>query len=325
MKRRAFVTGVCGQDGSYLAELLLEKDYDVYGLLRRSSTPKTQRIAHLLDDIELVPGDITDLTSLERPLRAIRPDEVYNFAAQSFVATSFATPLSTADATGLGALKLLEAIRIVGITPRIYQASSSEMFGNAKYSPQNEETPLHPASPYGAAKCFAHMCMQVYREAYHMYICNGISFNHESERRGEEFVTRKITKAVGAIKAGQQDLLHLGNLSAQRDWCHAEDVVRGAWLMLQEDTPDDYVLASGEMHSVEEFVEYAFNYAGLDKHQYVRVDPQYLRPMDVQSLCGNATKAHQRLGWMPTVGFTELIRRMVDADCHAEATLARHR
>ena len=325
MNRRALILGANGQDGSYMAELLLEKGYQVFGLLRRSSTPKMQRIAHLLDRLEIIHGDITDLPSLERALRRARPDEVYNFAAQSFVATSFDAPLSTADSTGLGALKLLEAIRSVGLTPRIYQASSSEMFGNATQSPQNEETPLHPASPYGAAKCFAHMCMQVYRAAYHMYICNGIGFNHESERRGEEFVTRKITKAIGAIKAGQQDLLSLGNTAARRDWCHAEDVVRGAWLMLQQEEPGDYVLASGETHSVQEFIEYAFNYAGLDYHKYVRIDPQYLRPLDVQTLCGNATKAQQRLGWAPTVTFPELIRRMVDADCHTDAYLARHR
>ena len=313
-QRVALLTGITGQDGSYCAELLLAKGYKVFGLIRRSSSPRLERITHILDQLELLYGDITDQASLERALTDARPDEVYNWCAQSFVASSFITPLATADSTGLGALKLLEAIRATGQHPRLFHASSSEMFGNAILTPQDEETPFRPVSPYGVAKTFAHLCMNVYRTSYKMYTCCGISFNHESERRGEEFVTRKITKAVAAIKAGKQDVLSLGNLAARRDWCHAEDVVEAAWRMLQQDTPRDYVLASGEAHTVQEFVEAAFNHASLDYHQYVKFSPTYLRPTDVQSLCGNAARAYRYLGWRPKVTFLQLVQRMVEHD-----------
>lgn len=316
MKRKALVFGVTGQDGSYLAEQLLARDYAVSGLVRRSSNDNLQRIAHLLDQIELIPGDLSDQTSIERALTAVQPQEVYNLAAQSFVGSSYTEPLHTADITGLGALRLFEAVRTClpkTLGARVYHASSSEMFGNAA-PPQSEATPFAPVSPYACAKVFAHYCAQLYRSAYSLHISCGINFNHESERRGEEFVTRKVTKALGRIQAGQQTELRLGNLSARRDWCHASDVMEAAWLMLQQETPDDYVIASGESHSVQEFVELAFNYASLNVQQYLKLDPSLYRPLDVSHLQGCAAKAKAKLGWSPTVSFSELVQRMVEHD-----------
>ena len=326
MKRRALITGITGQDGSYCAELLLSKDYEVYGLVRRSSTDNLTRIRHLVEAnaVKVIHGDLTDGPSVEKAIISSHPQEVYNYCAQSFVSASFITPLHTTDVTGLGALRLFEAVRLMTSASeavRIYQASSSEMFGDQP-SPQSETTPFHPRSPYGCAKAFAHYCAQVYRHAYGMFISCGIGFNHESERRGEEFVTRKITKAVAAIKAGQQDQLRLGRLDARRDWSHAEDIVEAAWLMMQHDHPDDYVLASGVSHTVKEFAQAAFEEAGLDIRKYLIEDPLLYRPLDVTDLCGDATKARTELGWTPKVDFRTLVQRMVEADC--EASLARN-
>lgn len=324
-QRRALVTGASGQTGSYMVDLLLEKGYTVFAGTRRTSTSNTERLAHCLSRITLLPMDLTDSSSLEHALYEAMPHEVYNFAAQSFVAESFATPLATSDVTGLGALRLFEAVRNVCPTARVYQASSSEMFGNSR-APQSETTPFAPVSPYAAAKTFAHYCAQVYRRAYRMYIACGICFNHESERRGEEFVTRKISKAVAAIKTGQQPRLVLGNLAAMRDWCHAEDVVRGAWAMLQEEEAADYVLASGKTHSVQEFVARAFDTVGLTWGDYVDIDPQFYRPAEVNVLCGDATKARSLLNWRPRVSFEELVARMVGHDLAvADADLSRAR
>ena len=324
-QRTALITGVAGQDGSYMAELLLAKDYKVFGLIRRSGSPgHTARIDHLLDRMELLTGDLTDLSSLQRALLKSKPNEVYNFAAQSFVGGSFTSPLHTADVTGLGALQLFEAVRLytsVSEHVRVYQASSSEMFGEATTSTQHEATPFDPLSPYACAKTFAHFCAQLYRRSYGMYIACGIAFNHESERRGEEFVTRKITKAVAQVKLGQQDLLRLGNLDARRDWSHAEDIVRGAYQMLQLERPHTLVLASGETHSVQEFVDKAFDRVGLVGSQYVIQDTALRRPADPMFLCGDATKARQVLGWVPQVSFDTLVHRMVDHDLR-EATEA---
>lgn len=314
MMRRALVLGITGQVGSYMAELLLAKDYRVFGLVRRSSTPNTSRVAHLADRIELHPGDLTDLPSLHKILLATRPHEVYNFAAQSFVGSSFTMPLHTADVTGLGALKLYEACRLtfpIPETPKIYQASTSELFGNAKECPQSEDTPISPVSPYGCAKAFAHFSAQTYRQAYGMFIACGIAFNHESERRGEEFVTRKITKAIARIKAGTQHILRLGNVTAKRDWLHAEDVAQAAWLMLQQKEPHDYVIASGEVHSVQDFLDQAFNIAGINPSEYVKIDPSLYRPQDVQTLQGDARRIRRELGWAPTIPFGALVSRMV--------------
>jgi GDPmannose 4,6-dehydratase len=314
MKRRAFITGITGQDGSYLAEILLEKDYEVFGMIRRSSSFNTARIDHVFGDVELVFGDLTDGSVLNQLMRRIRPDEVYNLGAQSHVRVSFDVPEYTADAGAMGTLRLLDAIREEGVQCRFYQASSSEMFGMVRETPQTEETPFHPRSPYGVSKLFSYWITRNYREAYGMYAVNGILFNHESPRRGPTFVTRKITRAVGAILRGEQEQLSLGNLEAKRDWGYARDYMDGAWRMLQVDEPDDYVLATGETHSVREFLEQAFGYAGLDWNEYVVIDPRYFRPAEVDQLIGDYSRAREKLGWEPTVRFEELVRMMVDHD-----------
>ncbi|HEX7600286.1 MAG TPA: GDP-mannose 4,6-dehydratase [Polyangiaceae bacterium] len=322
-KRKAFITGITGQDGSYLAEILLEKDYEVYGMVRRSSSFNTARIDHIFGDIELVFGDLADGSVLNQLMRTIRPDEVYNLGAQSHVRVSFDVPEYTADVDALGTLRLLDAIREEGVGCRFYQASSSEMFGEVAEVPQREETPFHPRSPYGVAKVFGYWITRNYREAYGMYAANGILFNHESPRRGPTFVTRKITRAIGAILRGEQDDLKLGNLDAKRDWGFARDFMDGAWRMLQADEPGDYVLATGETHTVEEFLEEAFTYAGLSWRDYVTIDPRYFRPAEVDLLIGDYSKAKQQLGWEPTVRFQELVRMMVDGDRERE-TLEEH-
>jgi GDPmannose 4,6-dehydratase len=314
VKRKAFITGITGQDGSYLAEILLEKGYEVYGMVRRSSTFNRSRIDHLFGEIELVYGDLGDGSALNQLMRTIRPDEVYNLGAQSHVRVSFDIPEYTADVVALGTLRLLDAIREGDLRCRFYQASSSEMFGQAELVPQDEATPFHPRSPYAVGKVFGHWITRNYREAYGMYAVNGILFNHESPRRAESFVTRKITVGVGAILRGEIEELRLGNLDAKRDWGYARDYMEGAWLMLQQDGPDDYVLATGETHSVREFLEEAFSYAGLDWQQYVRTDERYFRPSEVDILQGDYAKAKAKLGWEPTVRFHELVRMMVDAD-----------
>jgi GDPmannose 4,6-dehydratase len=322
-KRKAFITGITGQDGSYLAEILLEKDYEVYGMVRRSSSFNTARVDHIFGDIELVFGDLADGSVLNQLMRTIRPDEVYNLGAQSHVRVSFDVPEYTADVDALGTLRLLDAIREEGVDCRFYQASSSEMFGEVAEVPQREETPFHPRSPYGVAKVFGYWITRNYREAYGMYAVNGILFNHESPRRGPTFVTRKITRAVGAIVRGEQDDLKLGNLDAKRDWGFARDYMLGAWMMLQADEPDDYVLATNETHTVEEFLEEAFTYAGLNWRDYVKIDPRYFRPSEVDLLIGDYSKAKEKLGWEPTVRFQELVRMMVDGD-RERATLEEH-
>jgi GDPmannose 4,6-dehydratase len=313
-KKKAFITGVTGQDGSYLAEVLLERDYEVYGMVRRSSSFNTARIDHIFGDIELVFGDLADASSLNQLMRTIRPDEVYNLGAQSHVRVSFDIPEYTADVDAMGTLRLLDAIREEGVHCRFYQASSSEMFGKVAEVPQTEATPFHPRSPYGVGKVFSYWITRNYREAYGIYAVNGILFNHESPRRGPTFVTRKITRAVGAILRGEQDTLALGNLEAKRDWGYARDYMEGAWLMLQQDRPDDYVLATGETHSVQEFLEEAFGYVDLDWSEYVTIDPRYFRPAEVDLLIGDYSKAKRELGWEPKVRFAELVRMMVDAD-----------
>lgn len=323
MSKRVFITGVTGQDGSYLSELLLDKGYEVHGLVRRASTFNRGRIDHLSDpkvsatagsSFVLHYGDLQDPAGLARLLREIRPDEIYNLGAQSHVKISFEVPYYTAESTGLGTLALLEGIRDSGLKPRIYQAGSSEMFGKVVEIPQTETTPFYPRSPYGAAKVFAHWIAVNYREAYGMFICNGILFNHESARRGENFVTRKITLGAAAIKLGVQKELVLGNLEAQRDWGYAKDFVEAMWLMLQQETADDYVIATGESHSVREFCELAFSNLGLDYQKYVRTDAKYLRPTEVDILIGDASKAKRKLDWQPRATFSDLVRMMVDAD-----------
>jgi GDPmannose 4,6-dehydratase len=314
VKRKAFITGITGQDGSYLAEILLEKDYDVYGMVRRSSTFNRSRIDHLFGQIELVYGDLGDGSSLNQLMRTIRPDEVYNLGAQSHVRVSFDVPEYTADVVAVGTLRLLDAIREGDLHCRFYQASSSEMFGKVEVTPQNEETAFHPRSPYAVAKVFGHWITRNYREAYGMFAVNGILFNHESPRRAESFVTRKITVALGAILRGERNELQLGNLEARRDWGFARDYMEGAWQMLQQERPDDYVLATGESHSVQEFLETAFTYAGLDWREYVKTDPRYFRPAEVDVLEGDYSKAKAAFGWEPKVRFEELVHMMVDAD-----------
>ena len=318
--KRALITGIAGQDGSYLAELLLDKGYEVHGLVRRASTFNRLRIDHLSHDTRdndcrlfLHYGDLSDAVGLVNLIREIIPDEVYHLGAQSHVAVSFEIPDYTGEVTGLGTVRLLEAIHASGIETRFYQASSSEMFGSAP-PPQSEDTPFHPRSPYACAKVFAHHATVNYREAYGMFAVSGILFNHESERRGENFVTRKITRAVARIKAGIQDELYLGNLEAQRDWGYAPEYVEGMWRMLQHPVADDFVLATGETHTVREFCEVAFAHAGLDWEKHVRTDPRYERPSEVDALCGDASKAKRVLGWEATVKFDGLARRMVDGD-----------
>jgi GDPmannose 4,6-dehydratase len=313
-KRKAFITGITGQDGSYLAEILLEKDYEVYGMIRRSSSFNTARIDHIFGDVELVFGDLTDGSVLNRLMRTIQPDEVYNLGAQSHVQVSFEIPEFTADTTGMGTLRLLDAIREEGVRCRFYEAGSSEMFGKVVETPQTETTPFHPRSPYGVSKVFGYWITRNYREAYGMYAVNGILFNHESPRRGPTFVTRKVTRAIGAILRGEQDELRLGNLEAKRDWGFARDYMEGAWQMLQAAEPDDYILATGETHSVREFLDEAFGYVDLDWHDYVKIDERYFRPAEVDMLLGDASKAREKLGWEPSVRFPELVRLMVDHD-----------
>ena len=313
-QRRALITGITGQDGSYLAEFLLEKGYRVFGMVRRTSTVNFERIQHIQDKIELVQGDLLDQVSLIQILQQCRPHEVYNLAAQSFVPTSFQQPVLTGECTALGVTRMLDAIRIVDPTIRFYQASSSEMFGKVREVPQNEQTPFYPRSPYGVAKVYGHWITVNYRESYNLFACSGILFNHESPRRGLEFVTRKVSYGVARIKLGLDNELRLGNLEARRDWGYAGDYVRAMWLMLQQDEPDDYVIATGETHSVRELCEVAFSYVGLDYRDFVRVDPQYFRPAEVDLLVGDASKARAKLGWRPTVSFQELVQMMVEAD-----------
>jgi GDPmannose 4,6-dehydratase len=321
--KKAIVTGSTGQDGSYLTEFLIAKGYEVHGLKRRSSSFNTDRLDHLYRDFHeagthffLHYADLTDGSSLVKLLYDIRPDEVYNLAAQSHVKVSFEIPEYTADVVASGALRLLEAIRITALPCRFYQASSSEMFGSSP-PPQNERTPFHPRSPYACAKLFGHNVTVNYREAYGLHASNGILFNHESPRRGETFVTRKITRAVAHIKQGLQKKLYMGNLEARRDWGYAPDYVRAMWLMLQQDTPDDYVVGTGEAHTVREFIEFAFSYAGLDWQEFVEVDPRYFRPAEVDFLLADASKARRLLGWEPSVTFKDVVRMMVDADLEA--------
>jgi len=321
--KRALITGITGQDGSYLAELLLSKGYEVHGLIRRASTFNTTRIDHLYVDphdpsakLFLHYGDLSDGSRMVTLISEIQPDEVYHLAAQSHVRVSFDEPEHTADTTGTGTIRLLEAVRMSGVHCRFYQASSSEMFG-ATPPPQNEETPFYPRSPYGAAKVYSYWITKNYREAYGMFAVNGILFNHESPRRGETFVTRKITRAVAAIAAGKQDLVHLGNLDSVRDWGYAAEYVEGMWRMLQADEPDDFVLATGGSFTVRDFVEAAFSRAGLDWEKHVRFDERYLRPTEVDALVGDASKAKEVLGWVPEVDTAELARIMVDADIEA--------
>lgn len=322
--KKALITGITGQDGSYLAELLLSKGYEVHGIIRRASTFNTGRIDHLYSDphinnvhMFLHYGDIADSTNLIKLLYRIQPDEVYHLAAQSHVRVSFDIPEYTGDVTGLSTIRILEAIRETGSKAKFYQASSSEMFGMVQEVPQRETTPFYPRSPYGAAKVYAYWVTVNYRESYDMFACNGILFNHESPRRGETFVTRKITRAVAQIKAGQQDKLYLGNLEAKRDWGYAKEYVEAMWRMLQHDTPEDYVVATGETHSVKEFLEEAFSHAGLDWRKYVEIDEKYYRPAEVDLLIGDASKAERQLGWKPQTSFQDLTRLMVDADIAA--------
>ncbi len=319
--KKALITGITGQDGSYLAEFLLKKGYEVFGVIRRSSSFNTGRIDHIYQDphtpevkLKLVYGDLNDASSLNRILREVQPDEIYNLGAQSHVRVSFDVPEYTGEVTGMGALRILDAIRETGVKTRFYQASSSELYGRVQEVPQRETTPFYPRSPYACAKLYAYWITVNYREAYNLYACNGILFNHESPRRGETFVTRKITKAIAAIKYGLQDKLYLGNLDSKRDWGFAGDYVEAMWLMLQQDKPDDFVIATGETYSVRQFLEEAFGYAGLDWQKYVEIDKRYFRPTEVDLLIGDASKAKKILGWEPKVKFKELVKMMVDSD-----------
>jgi len=321
MAKTALITGITGQDGSFLTELLLEKDYDVYGIIRRSSSFNTDRIDHLYQDpheettrLRLVYGDLNDSSSLNTIVRQVQPDEIYNLGGQSHVRVSFDIPEYTAEVTGLGTVRLLEAIRETGIQPRFYQASTSELYGQAVESPQTETTRFHPRSPYACAKAYAYHITVNYRESYGMFACNGILFNHESERRGETFVSRKITRAATRIKLGLQQKLYMGNLEARRDWGYARDYVEAMWLMLNAGEPDDYVVATGETHSVREFIEKTFGYLDLDWKEFVEIDARYFRPAEVDLLAGDATKARRKLGWEPKVGFEQLVKLMVDHD-----------
>ena len=314
MPKRALITGITGQDGSYLAEFLLERGYQVFGMTRRSSTNSFDRIAHIIDKITLLSGDLLDEHSLASTIREAQPDEIYNLAAQSFVPTSWSQPVLTAEFTAVGVGRLLEAMRAIKPEARFYQASSSEMFGKVHETPQSETTPFYPRSPYGVAKVFGHWITVNYRESYGLFACSGLLFNHESERRGLEFVTRKVTDSVARIKLGKSNELRLGNLDAKRDWGFAGDYVRAMWLMLQQPEPDDYVIATGETRTVQELVEAAFNHVGLDWRKHVVVDPKFIRPAEVDILVGDASKAKQKLGWEPTVTFQQMIEHMVDAD-----------
>lgn len=317
MTKKALITGVTGQDGSYLAELLLEKGYEVHGLVRRTSSLNSRRTDHIKDRITLHYGDLADQNSIRRAIEASEPSEVYNLAGMSHVRISFDIPEYTMDVVASGVIRLLDSIREIDSNIKVYQASSSEMFGEVAESPQTEKTPFHPRSPYGVAKTAAHHACINYRESYGMFACSGILFNHESPRRGENFVTRKITMAVAAIKKGKADSLSLGNLEAKRDWGYSKDYMEAAWLMLQQPKPDDYVIATGETHSVREFLEEAFTYVGLDWKKYVKIDPRLLRPAEVDLLLGNAAKARSALGWTPRVGFKDLVHMMVDSDLEA--------
>ena len=312
--KTALITGITGQDGSYLAELLVDKGYRVYGMVRRSSNENLSRVHHLHERIELVFGDLLDQNSLLNAMRDIKPDEVYNLAAQSFVPTSWNQPVLTGEFTALGVTKMLEALRVACPQARFYQASSSEMFGKVRETPQKETTPFYPRSPYGVAKVYGHFITVNYRESYDLFTCSGLLFNHESPRRGLEFVTRKISHAVARIKHGLDDKLRLGNLEARRDWGYAAVYVRAMWLMLQQDSPDDYVVATGRTHSVREFVERAFSRVGLDWQEHVVVDESLIRPAEVDTLVGDPAKAHQVLGWQPSITFEGLVDLMVDAD-----------
>jgi len=321
MAKTALISGITGQDGSFLTELLLEKGYEVYGIIRRSSSFNTDRIDHLYQDphlkgtrLRLLYGDLNDSSSLNTILRQVQPDEIYNLGAQSHVRVSFDIPEYTGEVTGLGTVRLLEAIREAGIRPKFYQASSSELFGQAATSTQNETTPFHPRSPYGCAKAYAYHITVNYRESYGLFACNGILYNHESERRGETFVSRKITRAATRIKLGLQEKLYLGNLEARRDWGYARDYVEAMWLIMNAAEPDDYVVATGETHSVREFLEQSFGYLDLDWEKYVEIDPRYFRPAEVDWLLGDASKARQKLGWEPKVTFAELVKLMTDHD-----------
>ncbi len=314
MNRKALITGVTGQDGAYLARFLLEKGHEVHGMVRHSSSANLERIADLKDRIELHQADLLDQLSIITIIRDVRPREVYNFAAQSFVPTSWAQPLLTGEFTALGVTRMLEAIRLIDPSIRFYQASSSEMFGSVRQEPQNEQTSFWPRSPYGVAKVYGHWITVNYRESYDIFACAGIMFNHESPLRGKEFVSRKVTDAVARIKLGLQEKLVLGNLDALRDWGYAGDFIEAAWLMLQQDRPDDYVVATGKKHSVRDLVELAFDHAGLDWRKHVESDPKLFRPAEVNTLCGDASKARRALGWSPRVEFPDLIRMMVDAD-----------
>ncbi len=322
--KKALITGITGQDGSYLAELLLGKGYEVHGIIRRSSSFNTERIDHLYTDAHLPStklflhyGDLADSSMLTNLMYQINPDEVYHLGAQSHVRVSFDMPEYTGDVTGLGTVRILEALKRSGIKSRFYQASSSEMFGSAP-PPQNEGTPFQPRSPYGAAKVYAYWIARNYRDGYGLFVCNGILFNHESPRRGETFVSRKITKAVARIRLGLQDKLYLGNLDAKRDWGYAKEYVEAMWLMLQQEHPEDYVIATGETHSVQEFLDEAFGYLDLDWRRYIAIDPRYYRPTEVDILCGDASYAKKKLDWEPKVRIKELVRMMVDADLRSE-------
>jgi len=322
--KKALITGITGQDGSYLAELLLSKDYEVHGIIRRASTFNTERIDHLYQDphihgvrLFLHYGDIADSTNLIKLLYRIRPDEIYHLGAQSHVRVSFDIPEYTGDVTGLGTIRILEAIRETGLKAKFYQASSSEMYGKAQEIPQRETTPFYPRSPYGAAKVYSYWLTVNYRESYGMFACNGILFNHESPRRGETFVTRKVTRAASRIKAGLEHKLYLGNLDAKRDWGYAKEYVEVMWLMLQQEEPDDYVVATGKTHSVRELLEEAFSYVSLDWHKHVEIDPRYYRPAEVDLLIGDPTKAKRKLGWEAKTKFKDLVRLMVDEDMEA--------
>jgi GDPmannose 4,6-dehydratase len=318
---KALITGITGQDGSYLADLLLEKGYEVYGLIRRTSMPNLSRIAHIVDKIQMVPGDLTDQHSLTQAVHEIQPDEVYNLAAQSFVPTSWSQPVLTAEITALGVVRMLEAIRLGKPDARFYQASSSEMFGNVQEWPQNENTPFYPRSPYGVAKVYGHQITVNYRESYGLFACSGILFNHESPRRGLEFVSRKVTNAVARIKLGKQDELRMGNLDARRNWGYAGDYVRGMWMMLQQKEPDDYVVGTEESPTVKDLVQLAFHYAGYEDWQkYVVIDEAFIRPAEVNRLQADSTKARENLGWVPEVTFPQLIEMMVKSDLEFEAS-----